>query len=244
MDLYHTIATEYSTLFPSSPEKLHCIEDRLRRIAAVDILDIGCASGEFARQLAHPERRITGIDLDEAMIDEAQQSASGDSSLRFIRAGIMEFLQDSEADTWDALLCLGNTIVYLNGEEQLRVFMQHASRVLRPGGYLAVQLLNYANPEIGPGFVFPLLESPVLTMSRRYGTIETDKGYEFNTEVIEKESDKSIRDLHLHYPFLSTEVKAAALAEGFSRAAVHGDYFDGTAGRDSFFHFLHIWKAT
>ncbi|MBN2659625.1 MAG: class I SAM-dependent methyltransferase [Spirochaetales bacterium] len=36
------------------------------------MLDIGCASGEFACQLSSASRKITGIDLDPFMIEEAK----------------------------------------------------------------------------------------------------------------------------------------------------------------------------
>ncbi|AFG38334.1 class I SAM-dependent methyltransferase [Spirochaeta africana] len=244
MDLYQKIAAEYAILFPSSTERLHCIERRLAQNAARDILDIGCASGELTRQLAVSGRHVTGIDPNEAMIDEARRQAAQTraGALQYQAVDMLAFLGQEESGHYDALLCLGNTLAYLPGAAGLRDFMESAARVLRPGGYLGIQLLNYDNPVIGPGFHFPVLEGPRLRMSRRYQSLDGQAGYGFATAVTDTETGITSRDLHTHYPFRREEIAAAARSAGFARVEVYGDYRNGPVHRESFFVMLHVWK--
>lgn len=257
MNLYRTIASEYSHLFPSSPEKFRAIETQLAAIGARDLLDIGCASGEFTRQIAAPGRTVTGLDLDEEMIREARLQSGTLRDLSFVRAEMTGFLQKSPPGSRDALLCLGNTLAYAGGCEELEQFLTQAARVLRPGGYLAVQILNYSNPAIRPGFVFPLLETPRISFSRRYVALETDparppspetapsvpaRGYGFETRVTHKETGASLTDLHLHWPFPAPLLQETAARAGFSRSQVCGDYQGNPLTQQSFFALLHLWK--
>ncbi|SIQ08799.1 Methyltransferase domain-containing protein [Alkalispirochaeta americana] len=263
MHLYQAIAVEYSSLFPSSPEKIRCIESRLTATRAQTILDIGCASGEFTRRLESPHRTITGLDLDDAMISEARLQAGASQNVTFVQGEMKTYLKQSGPATWDALLCLGNTIAYLTDADELLEFLTQALRVLRPGGYLAIQILNYSNPEIRPGFIFPLVESARLRFSRRYispGEIPSDEnspypgfparppsstpggGYGFETRVIDKKTGESLQDCHRHSPFPSTTLATIARKAGFCKTEIHGDYQGRSAGTEDFFHMLHLWK--
>ena len=64
MILYKVLAAEYTEVFPSSREKADFVESYLEKRMTQQILDIGCASGEFAIQLASPRRHPYGFSPD------------------------------------------------------------------------------------------------------------------------------------------------------------------------------------
>ena len=135
MKLYQRIAAEYETLFPSSGEKVSFTEEVLSTRTVTDILDLGCATGQFAFQLARKERTVTLLDPDDQMIEHArsvgEQTRSGTFS--FIHKDMLSFLSTTARHSFDAVLCMGNTLAYLDGLQELGQFLSNAGRALTEG---------------------------------------------------------------------------------------------------------------
>lgn len=114
---------------------------RLKRIAAVHILDVATGTGDFAIQLndsLHPEH-ITGIDLSQGMLDEARRKVKGkglENTISFEQGDCMALpMQDN---TFDAV-----TVAFgVRNFEHLQQGYQEMARVLRPGGMLCVLELS------------------------------------------------------------------------------------------------------
>lgn len=244
MNLYKALAADYSKIFPSSLEKVDFFNALLPPGSEQDILDIGCASGEFDFQFLEPLRNITAIDLDSHMIEEArsQMLPSQKDSLRFLEADMVKFLSESKAESYDALCCLGNTLVYLRSEIALMDFLTSAHRVLKDKGQFVIQILNYANPSIRPGFEFPAVESDRIIFKRSYRESENPSALSFNTEVIDKVTGQIHRETHNHYPFKSTGLAESAKGAGYTRTGIYGDYSGKEAENRDFFHIIVLNK--
>lgn len=226
MDLYQILAEQYSQIFPSSQQKLEFVEALLLQRKILNILDIGCASGEFAIQLASDRRNITGIDLDLHMIEEAKSQITADTpgSVEFLTTEMVKFLQEIEAGSFDAIVCMGNTIAYLDGEAGLARFLDSSYHALVDNGRLILQILNYSNPDIGSGFKFLQLESPKFLFNRSYGELNSQSGLQFQTTVYDKATGEVHSDIHTHYPFTVTQIEELAVRSGFSRVQIYGGY--------------------
>ncbi len=238
MNLYETIASEYINIFPSSSEKRAFTEELLSCGKAADILDIGCASGEFAFQLARTDRRITGIDSDSHMIDEALRNLDENSreEITFLQEEMLPYLRNAPDDSFDLALCMGNTLVYLEGEKELSEFLREVRRILRDGGLLVIQLLNYSNPLIRPGFTFPPLESSRIRFERTYGESDSESTLEFRTKVTDKVEGTVSLDTHRHSRFTPLQITAASQTAGFSETSIYGGYDRSPCGEDNFFN--------
>jgi hypothetical protein len=57
-----------------------------------------------------------------------------------------------------AALCLGNTLPHII-PDAVPAFFAMVRGLLAPGAPFVIQTLNYAHPDIGPGFVFPAIET-------------------------------------------------------------------------------------
>lgn len=125
MNIYEILASEHRDIFPSSPAKADFVNSLYEAKRSLRIIDIGCASGEFVYQLASDEKHIWGLDLDRHMIAEAELKlpADRDGHIHFYQADMSDFLRGTEPESFDFVTCLGNTIVYLDGEGELVDFL-------------------------------------------------------------------------------------------------------------------------
>ncbi len=244
MKLYEVLATEYKEIFPSSQEKVDFVEKYLEEGHSHQILDIGCASGEFAHQLSSASREIIGIDLDPLMIEEARTLylSATDSTIHFEQADMLQFLSDSDPDKYDLISCLGNTVVYLDGEPELINFLRSARKALKVHGTIVLQILNYSNPKIVPGFIFPSAETAKIKFQRQYVSLEDSLKFGFKTTIKDKSTGETDTDLHRHHPFFSNRIVEIAREVGFKDSNIYGGYDGKDSEASDFFHLIELKK--
>ena len=117
---------------------------------------------------------------------------------------------------FDTVICFGNTLVHLDSNTEIRTFLNHTARLLKPGGKLLLQILNYDYILDKKISELPLIETSRLHFTRHYilpnggqqkiefKTILTDK---FSSEIVEnnvpllpirkKELERHIRRTHI-----------------------------------------------
>ncbi len=238
MKLYDLLASEYTQLFPSSEEKRQYAEKLISTTHGEDMLDLGCASGEFPLQLTSPGRTITGIDPDSRMISEARAIAAEKESITFAVDDMLSFLSSAPPHSFDVIFCMGNTIAYLTDERELERFLSSARNALREGGKLLIQMLNYTNPSIKAGFHFPDLNSTHITFSRRYEESGTPGVLAFTTQVRNKENGETHNEVHSHAVFTSDTVRELGREAGFREVTVHGSYENSPPEQENFFRLV------
>lgn len=106
------------------------------------VLDAGCATGAHALRFADLGLEAVGADPSAEMIRLARERAAGRSGVRFVQAGFGQ-LKARVAETFDAVTCLGNTMPHAVAAGALDEALQDMAAVLRPGGVIAIQQLNY-----------------------------------------------------------------------------------------------------
>ncbi len=114
------------------------IEPRGRRV-----LDAACGTGWHSIALAQAGYRVTGADISPAMIARARANAKAQGvSVKFAAASFEDLPAVTDGD-FDAVLCLGNSLVHVLDEDALRASLAAMAACLRPGGVLIAHNLNY-----------------------------------------------------------------------------------------------------
>jgi hypothetical protein len=122
----------------------------------------------------------------------------------------------------DAVLCLGNSLPHLLNPAALEAAANSFSRLLKPGGMLVAQILNYHRI---------LTEQQRIVGVHRRNATEFIRFYDFlpgrirfNLLTIDWQAEPPAHTLHstLLYPYQKDELEAAFAAQGFATFDFYG----------------------
>ena len=96
------------------------------------LVDIACGTGSAAIELARRGFDVTGVDVSPAMLDEARRKAKGAGhSIEFIEQDMRRLRLRRK---FDVATCLYDSFNYLLSLDDLRLALEGARQLLRPGG--------------------------------------------------------------------------------------------------------------
>ena len=166
MSLYARISSCYDDLFPVNPSAVEAIELLIPAGADRRILDLGAATGSHTRAFADRGWNSLGIELDgEMALLAASRAHVVQGSILDAEAIVLG--EYGFAAKFGAALCLGNTLPHLD-PGTLTGFFASMRRLLSKDSPLIIQTLNYSNPHVGPGFIFPVIRTGNICFERRY----------------------------------------------------------------------------
>ena len=144
---FEKYATEYDAMTDAvarEPKHRLEVESIIRRFSPTSVLDAGCGTGLTARLFAEKGIAAVGIDSSTEMIRLAQEKARLAKSPAHFESVSFETMPKSYAGSFDLIACLGNSISGVPNDQALGRTLKNFRRVLRPGGWLVLQLLNPA----------------------------------------------------------------------------------------------------
>jgi glycine/sarcosine N-methyltransferase len=143
--LYDALAADYDRFVNWEGRLSHELPFFERLFAAHGVrrvLDTACGTGHHAIALAKRGYQVVGCDLSTVMVERAKENAlaSGvDVSFRVAALGDLGAL----GETFDAVLCLGNSLPHLLSAAAVAGALADFTAVLRPGGVLVIQNRNF-----------------------------------------------------------------------------------------------------
>lgn len=107
------------------------------------VLDAACGTGWHSIVLAQAGYAVTGADISPVMIARAQENARSQGvEVAFKTAAFLD-LAATAGTGFDAVICLGNSLVHVLGEDDVRRSLEAMAACLRRGGLLILHNLNY-----------------------------------------------------------------------------------------------------
>lgn len=102
-----------------------------------NILEVCCGTGRILVPLAKAKHKITGIDIDEFMMERIIQKAKGMDNIDFHKA---DAVKDDWGSGYDVVVLACNIMMNIIAEESndppQKIFIERASKALKPGGYI------------------------------------------------------------------------------------------------------------
>jgi len=257
--MYEPIAEHYEQIFPVSRAQVDFIAARTERSGGARLLDVGCAVGDLAAALHRRGFEVTGIDLNHRMIERARSRHLFDTKNRDLEFAAMDMRRLTEhfqADSFNTVCCLGNTLVHLRGAAEIESFLADTARLLdhrpREGkrGTLILQILNYEHLLKTRPKTLPPIETDTLLFERSYsypskehpggsgdaaGSANSGGGnILFSTKLTLKKDGRSYEDSIPLYPLLRGELQEMLQRQGFAPPLLFGSFDDSPLEPDSF----------
>lgn len=221
---YKPIAAYYEEIFPLKEPKISFIRSFLKK-EPFKILDIGCATGQLAMALAGEGHEVAGIDLDRVMIERAKKDAAEHGlKVDFMVMNMMDINTHFNANSFDMVLCLGNTMVHLESLEEIGRFIKKVYNLLKKQGEFIVQVVNY-DAVLGKGIKeLPIIDTEHVRFERRYVNDKTAHKIRFCSRLIVKETMESVENEVFLYPLTKGELVPLLKDAGFGEMDYYGNF--------------------
>lgn len=165
---YKILAPVYHRVFPVEGKDTflsQCFKSESK------LLDIGCSDGRVAANLIQLNRgfHITAIDLSEDLIEVAKKVNQNHPTEVEIRLmNMLDIHQYFGAESFDGVYCIGNTLVHLRDDTEVRRAIKGMYDVLKTDGVLVLQILNYEKILREKPETLPLIENNFVRFERAY----------------------------------------------------------------------------
>lgn len=118
-----------------------------------DVLDLGAGTGRVAVQLARRGHRVTGLDLEQAFLDETARRAAA------LRVAVEVIVADARSfdltRRFDVVLAPMQLVQLLHGSRERLRMLAAVAQHLRPGGLFAGALMDLDGEVLGAEYVPP-----------------------------------------------------------------------------------------
>ncbi|RMD74851.1 MAG: class I SAM-dependent methyltransferase [Lentisphaerae bacterium] len=211
---YGSLAPYYERLFPPARTKLDFLLSRLPQPPAT-ILDIGCGPGSLCGALTRLGFTVHGLDLDPRMIEQAR------THYPECTFDCADFLQWEDVASFDAVLCLGNTLSYFS-PVALPGALRKIGMRLKPGGRCILQTVNWDFLQSRIPCDLPPIQRETLLFRRTYrsgvgGTVI------FRWELSDAGKTVAMAE-DILYPHLRSRLEEAACQAGLRPAGCYRDW--------------------
>jgi len=143
-DFYNQLGGDYDTIIDWE-DRLAREGPFLRRLfgehGVHSVLDTACGTGEHAAAFSSWGYEVVGCDISEEMLATCRRKY-GDRDIAWAQ-GAFGSTYSRLGRSFDGVTCLGNSFPHVLTDDDARLAMEDFARLLRPGGILVVQQLNY-----------------------------------------------------------------------------------------------------
>lgn len=222
---YDKLAADYDTMTGFEKRFIHerpFFNMLLEKYSIKTALDAGAGTGFHSLLLAELGVEMTAVDVSKKMLEHVKAHAK----LRHVKIDIVESsfqdLPDRVHRKFDAVLCMGNSLPHLSTHKDLEQSLKNFSTMLKPGGLLFLQILNYDRI---------LAERERVQSVKEMGEVTFVRFYEFHRDHVifnilklKRENGQPVQELESVRlrPILKDEMVRGLQEAGFSEIQTHG----------------------
>ena len=242
MSFYSSIVKAYDELFPLNKIQAGLIEGVFRNLSGKSVLDCGCGTGSLAVELGRRSASVRAFDLDETMIEKAKEKCPQAIDVEFSIDDLLKFDKSFPEESFHFAYCLGNTLAHLPSENEVKGFINSATKVLKPEGYLLIQVVNYDRVLKNKISQLPTIESDNYIFERNYIS-ESHGIIQFSTVLKDKKSEQFYKQSIPLIPVLKDSL-SKILQEQFCEIQFWGSFKQEKWTEDSFHTVVLAKKST
>ena len=226
MSFYSVFAADYELVFPFRDEVYRFLRSHAGE-PGYRVLDLGCGPGHYCGRFAADGYPATGIDLDEAMVDEALKRYPAAAFRCMDLRGV-----ESLGNGFRCVYSIGNVMAHLPPEELGRL-LGNIGNMIVPGGSWIMQVMNWDAFAGVNSYEFP-----VRMIEREGGTATFHRSYRFELagsvlfSVSLMQSGRELfREEATLYPVSIDKYLQLHGESGFASTGIYAD-FSGSPVRD------------
>jgi len=135
-DTYEGFAERYDWMKENSPDREGFFKDLFTKYEVSTILDCACGTGRDAIMLQSLGFELTGSDLSDAMLEQAERNIAEAASPIKLKKSDFRLLEQNFEEKFDAVVCLSNAINEPLADADTVKALSSMIKVLKPGGVL------------------------------------------------------------------------------------------------------------
>ena len=232
MGFYEDFSKYYDLIFQAKKPQLNFIQKRTPKQGK--ILDVAAGTGNHAIALREAGYPIWAVEYDQKMLEELEEKQENNDQKVKARLGDMREVDSYyPADFFDTVYCIGNSLVHLSTVEEIETFLRGAHLLLKKGGNLIVQIINYdriVDQDIKGLPTIKNEEDPKLTAEfvRNYEKIPGSNLLDFHTRLtVEQSGEKKVFENHTPLlPLRYKELKDLLEKAGFKEITVYSNFME------------------
>jgi glycine/sarcosine N-methyltransferase len=198
-------------------------------------VDAGAGTGFHSLLLAQLGVQVTALDISPRMLEVlAGHAADMKLSINTVTGPLTE-AGALISGTYDAVFSLGNTLAHCLSAESLRQSLASLYGLLRPGGILFAQVLNYRRILVAREQILQQKEIDGVRVTRRYDYPGSLIRFSVIREDLRGGKAQEVEGVDL-YPLLETELVAVLRETGYEEIRMFGgismEPYDAGASKD------------
>lgn len=198
-----------------------CFESIVERFSIRTAVDAGAGTGFHSLLLAGLGVRVTAVDSSHRMLSLLSAHASTMQLQVDTVACDLVALHEHIPGPVDGVFALGNTLAHCLSQETLQEVLRSFRRILRPGGIVVAQILNYRRILSSRETIIARKEVDGYRYTRSYEYVEKLVRFTITREDLAGRVAPEVTSIDL-FPFLETDLGRALSYAGFEDVQMFG----------------------
>lgn len=223
MKFYQSIAPHYHHIFPFNSAHLKLVLGENTNSEKAALLDIGCGIGSLSAEIANHFKIVKAIDLDKQMIQRAK-TENQKTNLDFFEMDMMKIKHHFMTNTFQSIICFGNTLVHLTSENQILDFFKQVKEVLAENGKFLFQIINYDRVLDEKIDSLPTIENENIRFVRDYKFEPSSGLIHFKTNLTVNKENIEIENSVPLFPIRKNKLDELLKDAGFTTIQYYGNF--------------------